>query len=184
MAEVKVSQEELMIGFLNVFRKMGYDGASMNELAQASGLKKSSLYHRFPGGKQQMAKEVLDFIGSLIRQNVTQVLMQDTDRSKRLKTALKNIDELYASGKNACVLRTLSMESGLGLFSNVIITIFDDIIRGFAKLARDYDYSKKESQKIAEGVLIKIQGSLILANAQKNTNVFKNALKEIQSTFE
>ncbi|MEP1782811.1 TetR/AcrR family transcriptional regulator [Reichenbachiella sp.] len=183
MAEVKVGQEELMLGFLEIFRKAGYQGASLNALAKASGLKKSSLYHRFPEGKQQMAKEVLAYIGNLMRTNVTQVLLNDSDKKQRLKTAIKNINELYANGKSACVLRTLSMETGLGLFSGLISQIFDDFVLGFSKLAADFGFAEAECKKIAEGVLVKIQGSLIISNAVENTSLFKNTLKEIENSF-
>ncbi len=62
-----------------VFRRVGYDGASLEELAKATGLKKSSLYHRFPEGKRQMATEVLRFAGQWVKENITDVLKRDTE---------------------------------------------------------------------------------------------------------
>ena len=59
MANLKYSQNDVIQSLLEVFRKVGYDGASLQQLANATGLKKSSLYHRFPEGKKQMAEEVL-----------------------------------------------------------------------------------------------------------------------------
>ena len=48
----KVSDQELMERLAKVFRNYGYEGASMTVLAKVTGLQKASLYHRFPGGKQ------------------------------------------------------------------------------------------------------------------------------------
>jgi TetR/AcrR family transcriptional regulator, transcriptional repressor for nem operon len=42
-----------------LFRSKGYAGASMNDLADAVGLKKSSLYVRFPN-KEALVPAVLD----------------------------------------------------------------------------------------------------------------------------
>ena len=42
-----------------VFQDHGYEGASLADLSRATGLGKSSLYHHFPGGKEQMAEAVL-----------------------------------------------------------------------------------------------------------------------------
>jgi len=55
MRPQKVNNTELVKGLLNVFRSKGYDGASLNDLAVASGLQKASLYHRFPNGKKEIA---------------------------------------------------------------------------------------------------------------------------------
>jgi len=43
-----------------VFQDKGYEGASLADLSQATGLGKSSLYHHFPRGKEQMAEAVLE----------------------------------------------------------------------------------------------------------------------------
>ena len=54
-----VDDPALIARLTGVFRADGYDGASLTALAGAAGLKKASLYHRFPGGKAQMAQEAL-----------------------------------------------------------------------------------------------------------------------------
>jgi TetR/AcrR family transcriptional regulator, lmrAB and yxaGH operons repressor len=60
MARTQSISEADLIGRLSlVFRDRGYEGAALADLASAAGLKKASLYHRFPGGKQQMAEEVM-----------------------------------------------------------------------------------------------------------------------------
>lgn len=183
MAEVKVSQEVLMNGFLEVFRNVGYEGASLNELARATGLKKSSLYHRFPEGKQQMAREVLEHVGSRMRKDIVNVLLGDADKVKRLNTAVRHLDDLYASGKNACILRTLSMETGLELFSGLIRKSFEDFVRGFEKLAMDFDYPKHEAREVAESILIMVQGSLIVTKAMDNSRYFQRSLIDIKNLF-
>src|ERR1700720_3544465 len=42
-----------------VFRAHGYEGATLALISDATGLGKGSLYNFFPGGKEQMAMEVL-----------------------------------------------------------------------------------------------------------------------------
>lgn len=183
MADIKVSDNELMMGFLDVFRKCGYEGASLEELASASGLKKSSLYHRFPGGKKQMAEEVLVFTSKWVGTNITGVLKGEGDPKVRLKTALKNINEFYAGGKNACVLRTLSMSMGLSLFAQPISSAFDNLIEGFIKLAKDFGHAPKDAAKLAEDTVIGIQGGLIVSKGTGNLNIFKRILVDIEKSL-
>ncbi|MEM9880637.1 MAG: helix-turn-helix domain-containing protein, partial [Pseudomonadota bacterium] len=42
-----------------VFAQHGYEGASLTALGKAGGLSKAGLYHHFPGGKADMASQVL-----------------------------------------------------------------------------------------------------------------------------
>ena len=52
-----LSKEEVLARLMATFRSDGYDGASLAELSQRTGLGKSSLYHYFPGGKAEMATQ-------------------------------------------------------------------------------------------------------------------------------
>ena len=51
---------ELLNALSDVFRKRGYEGATLAELAAAANLGRASLYHHFPGGKAEMARQVLE----------------------------------------------------------------------------------------------------------------------------
>ena len=42
-----------------VFRAHGYEGATLSVITEATGLGKGSLYHFFPGGKEELAAAVL-----------------------------------------------------------------------------------------------------------------------------
>jgi AcrR family transcriptional regulator len=45
-----------------MFREHGYDAVSLNDLAQALGMRKASLYHHAPGGKEALFVEVMERI--------------------------------------------------------------------------------------------------------------------------
>jgi AcrR family transcriptional regulator len=183
VADIKVSDDELMTGFLEVFRKRGYEGASLEELASASGLKKSSLYHRFPGGKKQMAEEVLRFTSGWVATNITCILKGAGDPRQRLTLALININEFYEGGKRACVLRSLSMSTGLNLFSQPISSAFENLIVGFTKLAEDFGHTPKNATKLAEDTVIRIQGGLIVSKGTGNLKIFKRTLTDIEKSL-
>ena len=70
MPAKKIDEAFLIDQLGKVFRIHGYEGASLSLIAEATGLKRASLYHRFPGGKEEMAEAVLthvdDWFGSHI----------------------------------------------------------------------------------------------------------------------
>jgi AcrR family transcriptional regulator len=59
MLKKGVERRQVLRALGEVFRAHGYEGASLTLITEATGLGKGSLYHLFPGGKQQMAAEVL-----------------------------------------------------------------------------------------------------------------------------
>jgi TetR/AcrR family transcriptional regulator, transcriptional repressor for nem operon len=56
---MKVAREDIVAAARELFREKGYVGASMQDLATRVGLKKASLYMRFPN-KEALVPEVLD----------------------------------------------------------------------------------------------------------------------------
>ena len=123
MRPQKVQDKEMLQALMSVFRAKGYDGASLSELAAASGLKKASLYHRFPEGKKEMTSAVLNFLETWVEQHIYQVLTNDAvPVQKRVSAVLKNIKEIYHDGTECCIYRALSMDTGIALFGEQIKT--------------------------------------------------------------
>ena len=61
-----LSRDAVIDRLLGAFRRYGYDAASLGQLSQATGLGRSSLYHYFPGGKEEMARAVLDRVDAWV----------------------------------------------------------------------------------------------------------------------
>ena len=174
----------MISGLTKVFRDKGYEGASLNDLAEITGLKKASLYHRFPNGKQEMAECVLSDIDQWVDKNIFFALLDETKSTKlRLKDALKNIEILYDSGKNTCVLRAFSMHGGLTLFEEQIKSGMDKWITAFNGFGISLKLSSTESQQNAIQTLIELQGSLIVTKGLGDMSIFKNTLKNIENRY-
>jgi AcrR family transcriptional regulator len=59
-AEQAVNRLDILRAAANVFRRQGYHGAKMADIAAEVALTAGSLYHHFPQGKQQLLIEVLN----------------------------------------------------------------------------------------------------------------------------
>ncbi len=185
MRPQKVDDKALMEGLMAVLRAKGYDGASLNELASACGLQKASLYHRFPGGKKDIALAVLAFVGQWTEEHIFRVLRDETyPCGERLFLALKNTDIVYHSGEASCLLRALSMDSGLELFGQTLKESMEKWIEAFQKLGQDWGLDESAARNLGMQVLIKIQGSLVVSKTLGDTTPFQNALGEIEAMYQ
>jgi len=184
MRPQKVTNNTLMEGVISVFRSKGYDGATLNDLAEACGLQKASLYHRFPKGKKEIATAALTYINNAIEEHIYKILAnKEIHPKKRLLKVLKNIDTYYHGGERACMLRTMSMDTGLVLFGNNINSSMKKWIESFLILGVDMGYNVKEANQKALKTLILIQGSLIVSKGVSDTAIFKNTLEEIENLY-
>lgn len=103
-----ISEEELLTRICDVFRAKGYVGTSMSDLAAASGLKKASLYHRFPGGKEQMAREVLAGVTAWFQDQVIAPLRAEGPVPERFVRMGLALNAFYDDGHKACLFNRLS----------------------------------------------------------------------------
>jgi TetR/AcrR family transcriptional repressor of lmrAB and yxaGH operons len=183
MAIQKVADEVVIEKLMEIFRSVGYDGASMTELAAATGVKIGSLYHRYPGGKQAMAHAVLEHIADLNDSMIIEVFFSSEPADDRLSMALRSINDFYDGGKIACILRALSHGADAGLFRNQIAAIFQNCVIAFTHLAADFGHDMKTSIRLAESTMARIQGSLILAQTFQKPDLFEATLNEVRFAF-
>ncbi len=184
MRPQKVLDIEILAGLTKVFRTKGYEGASLAELAEATGLKKASLYHRFPGGKQEMAAAVLAHIDEWVKSNIFQALNNKEKTPKdRLIDGIAQIRTLYNGGREVCIFRALSMQSGLELFEQQISNAMKEWIDAFTSIGITLGLTPDESHKNALQTLIEIQGSLIVCKGMNNIDIFENTLLDIENRY-
>lgn len=181
MARTKsIDDETLIIKLTQAFRDYGYEGASLNILSKATGLKKASLYHRFPGGKEQMALEVLSRAGQWVGENIVAPLTSDIKPEKKIKIMVKKLDEFYTGGNDSCLLNMLSSpEIVKGPFTTHIKEAFEVWISTLSDVLVEYGFSKKESRQRAENAVAMIQGSLVMSRGMNDTKHFRNFLNNL-----
>lgn len=184
MRPKKVNQKKLLKGLLNVFRTKGYDGASLNDLAASSGLQKASLYHRFPEGKKEIAASVINFVDENIQKKIYEVLT-DTSVSVaiRVEKVLKNIDLFYEGGEAGCILRSMTLDTGIHFFENEIKGCMQKWIDAFYFLGKEIGYTETKALQYAEETLMLVQGSLLVSKGIGSLTPFNKALKKIEYLY-
>lgn len=60
------TKERLIAAALSLFQARGYHGVSVSDILEATALPKGSLYHHFPGGKEELAIAAVAFIADEI----------------------------------------------------------------------------------------------------------------------
>lgn len=177
-----MSKEEVLERLMTAFRKHGYDGASLAELSKRTGLGKSSLYHHFPGGKEQMALDVLAHLDRRSRPMLESVADGRTPQA-RLGALLDAVHAFYAAGKLACLLERFCASTDRARFSQPLRAAFAAYMEAFEGICRDAGLGRAVARARAESAVVRIEGALVVSAGTGDTGVFERALRDIRETL-
>ena len=83
-----MTREDILEAAAQVFRQKGFHGASMNDIAEATSLKKASLYHHV-ASKQEILFELLDRALQLLLEQISSITSQNISADKKLRLMIQ-----------------------------------------------------------------------------------------------
>ena len=179
MPPALLSREQVVDRLMRTIRRFGYDGASIAELSKATGLGKSSLYHYFPAGKDDMVREVLAHLERQLRETLFEPLRAPGPARGRLQRMVETLDEFYRGGREACVLGNLVLGTSRTRFRRQLGSIFDQWIDAVAAALMDGGVAAPLARERAEDAVVRIEGALILAGAMNDPAYFSRSLRQL-----
>lgn len=182
---VSIEDDALLARLSRTFREVGYEGASVAVLADATGLRKASLYHRFPGGKAQMAQDVLRAAELWLKEHVIAPL-EAADRTDGVIVAVAQaLEEFYDRGRLSCLVNVLSSDFGrTGPFTAQVRRLAEGLISAMSQALQGAGMAPSEADLKAEQLLCELQGSLILARVLGRTDPFDHVLQRMRQLEE
>jgi len=164
---------------LSLFRRHGYDGATLAKISEATGLGKASLYHHFPEGKDEMVKTVLDSLQVFMEEQIQETLDGEGDPLAKFEKMCDRLSEVYVNGEQPCLFAILLMGSARDIFHDEIKTIFQNWINAMTRVLQEAGLDPKLARERAEDTCIAIQGALILTQGLDDTRIFQRVIQEL-----
>jgi TetR/AcrR family transcriptional regulator, lmrAB and yxaGH operons repressor len=169
---------ELLTQLAEVFRAHGYEGATLALISQATGLGKGSLYNYFPGGKEQMATEVLAAIDQWFVDHIYKPLRTTSDPVKGITEMFVAVDNYFRSGQRVCLVGVIALGASRDIFSEKVKVYFAGWVDALATALRRLGDDKTLARRKAEQAVLEIQGALVLARAFDDPKLFSRAIDE------
>lgn len=166
---------------LELFRQQGYEGVSIGEVSKATGLGKSSLYHHFPGGKEEMAREVLGHIDSAVKEHFIAPLKTEGKPEAKLAAMAKTIEAFYDGGRKGCIVEGLTLGAASEPFQKLVQQSLDAWIEAIAGVAVENGLERKLARERAENALIAIEGALVVSRALRDYRIFERVAGNLPS---
>ncbi len=163
------------------FRELGYEGASFSRITERTGVSKGSLYHFFPGGKEQMAAEVLANIRGWFEANVYLPLERDAPEAA-IAAMWASVLRYFNDGGRVCLVGVFALDETRDRFANDVRDYFRRWMASLADALTRAGLDEAQARALAEDCVAGIQGGLVLARAMNESDVFVRAVQRLAGT--
>jgi TetR/AcrR family transcriptional regulator, lmrAB and yxaGH operons repressor len=172
-------RKEAIAKLIPVFRKYGYEGTTLSLLSKASGLGKASLYHHFPGGKEEIATAVFEYVGIWFSKTVLNSLQSDREPKLKIKAMSEKLREFYDNGKESCFSAIMSFGEANNLFHDRVKQRTQVLIDTLAQVLIEGGIKPELAQMRSQNAIIQIQGALILVRILDDTAPFERVITSL-----
>lgn len=183
MTTISLSRSQIIDRILTVFRQHGYEGASLSRLSEATGLGRSSLYHHFPKGKEDMASAALKGAEQIFIDQIVNVLHTDSPAEERIYEFTRNLSAFYQEGFKTCLIDVLSIGETAPVFQPFLRQRIEMIQDGLFKVLTELGLDAEIARRRAENTMVGIQGSLVVSRVMGNNGAFMRMIEQLPETL-
>lgn len=181
MAHRTITDDELLDRALELFRAYGSVGVSLSRLSEAIGLEKASLYHRYPGGKDEIVLAVAARVSQWFGEHVFAPLQAQTSPQtsprRRVAVVAEQLGVFYGDGVKSCITDVLSLAGGNDELAAALRMAMQAWLKAFAQVARESGLPPALARLRAEEAIVRIEGSLVLARVLGDNQPFQRTLR-------
>jgi AcrR family transcriptional regulator len=179
MTDRSVQKARILAGLAATFRENGYEGASLARLARAAGLQKASLYHHFPGGKEEMAAAVLDDLTTWFDRHLFAALANPGPVRERIAVMVAALDEHHAGGREASLFAQFGEGPTRDRFADRIAAFYGRWIASLGGAIVDTGLDGEEAVRRAADAVMVIEGAIVLSRALGDPGPFRRVLRHL-----
>jgi TetR/AcrR family transcriptional repressor of lmrAB and yxaGH operons len=184
MARTISERADLLPRLAEVFRAHGYEGASIALISKATGHGKGSLYHFFPGGKEEMAAAVLAEIDGWFRDHVFTPLRAAQNPSQAIGDMFDAVERYFDKGGRVCLVGLFALGDERDRFSGAIGGYFAEWVAALTQALEAAGRDPDAAREIAEETVAGVQGALVLARSLREPPAFQRVLNGLKARIE
>lgn len=178
---MRVSSRAILLSQLeSVFESRGYEGATLNQLAEASGLGKASLYHHFPGGKAEMAAVLLRGAVARLEAQAFARLQSSESPAQRLARFIEGFADYTQQGERNCLIAVFSQGGAADVHGEAVAAQFDTWLQRLSSVFEESGSRPKRAQREAAALLAGLYGCLLTAQLLRDPASFRRGLKRLR----
>ncbi|MEM6730246.1 MAG: TetR/AcrR family transcriptional regulator [Myxococcota bacterium] len=177
------TRDKLIEGMRDSLRARGYGSTSMKDLLATTGVSSGSMYHSFPGGKDELAATAIREAGFKGAAQIRSVF----EKTQRVAAGIEFIfraliDELEGSDfANGCPIGVPATEA-VGISPRIqeaSRSVFDAWVEAYRDALIGEGWSSSDANAFATLIVASYEGSLTLARAMRRVAPIEDAMNHL-----
>ena len=180
---MSTTREKFLRTASQLMEKQGYHATGLNEIIEKSGAPKGSLYYHFPGGKEQIAVEVILQAGKSSAERILEKTRDQPSSAAAIRDFLymvaKRMEETdYYTGST---LTLVAMESTVQ-YGNINLACrqaYGNLINSFGQILSERGMDDAKARGIAEMIVAAVEGGIILSRTYHSADHLRRVANHI-----
>lgn len=168
------TRDRILEASAELFRRQGLTGTGIKQILARANAPFGSLYHHFPGGKDQLAAETIKRAGAYYGQLVAEKFLAEPDLVTGIRTAFVGAGgTLEATGyADACPIETVALEVASTNEPLRLATaeVFGSWLDDLTTLLAREGLEQAKARALAHTIISALEGAFILARASRCTD--------------
>jgi AcrR family transcriptional regulator len=162
-----------------LFRRQGYTGTGIKQILASANAPFGSLYHFFPGGKEQLGAETIRSSGQLYLELFATIAAQAPDVPTAVGDFFIGAAEtlVQTDYADACPIATVALEvaSTNEQLRQASADVFDSWISGATEYFVAAGISRAQARELALSMLCLLEGAFVFCRAMRSTEALQVA---------
>lgn len=182
------TKTRMTVAAAQLFQRHGYHAVGFRRIVEESGAPRGSIYHHFPGGKEQLAVEAVALSGAAMLRTIEQVTAEAAD----VAGMLEGLAEVLAGWletsafEAGCPVATVALECAPEI--DDITAACREVFRGWigvlrARLVAE-GWGDEEAGDLATTIVAAVEGALLLARVERDAAPLHAVLRDLASRAE
>lgn len=166
------SHERILKTASKLFQIQGYHATGLNQIIIESRSPKGSIYHHFPGGKEQIALEAVHFTSEIVQEKLKTLLTSIADPIEAIQSVVQHLADNFGRPEDIegvpiglIALETSAISENLRSACSDAFRSWQDL---FKKKLLDNGYSISDSTELSIVIQCMLEGALTISVTHNN----------------
>lgn len=173
------TRERILDATAELFRRYGYTGTGLKQIVAAASAPFGSVYHFFPGGKQELGAEVIRRSGQMYFELFEAVYDPAPDPVTGVEWFFGGAAEVLRQTDyaDACPIATVALEvaSANEVLREATAEVFEQWVQGVSKRFVAAGIESDRARELAIFAIALLEGAFVLSRAARTTEAVETA---------
>jgi AcrR family transcriptional regulator len=168
-----------------LFREHGYSGTGFRDVIEHSGAPRGSIYHHFPGGKEQLAADTVAWAAAVIERRIERTV-QRGEPVAALGMFVDTWREVLEDSnfRAGCPIVAVAAEADAGSTATAAaataFTRWEELI---ARALLNAGVGRTDARRLATLVIAGIEGAILMCRARRDIRPLRDVHRALEATL-